>query len=199
MSQEHSHQHNTLSIAGHQVPAWHFVAPEGIQRIKLTETITETLDQSFLINLITSCRGVVDHRLPFILSTGCDVEPSNSPLFAGSLDKALEYGSQENQIIQVFHYEALEISWRERPATLPAEERAEIEKDYPTVIPSIDGSSLWFTRLSPDDKRAATPYEREYGRWIPGNPAEALSALIMISSTPNHFSEYFEQDRGSRA
>jgi hypothetical protein len=199
MSQELLHQKNILSIAGHPVPVWSFVFPEGCERRKLAAPITETLDQSFLMNLIMGCRGVEAHRLPVILATGCDVEPSDSPLFASSLEKALEYGHQGNQVIQVFHHEALEISWRERSAALPDEERKDIEKDYPTVIPSIDGSSLWFTRLSPDDNRAATSYERAYGRWIPGNPAEALSALILISSDPNHFSEYFEQTGGPRA
>ena len=182
-----------VSIAGHGVRVYIVAAKEGTQRRQLQSTITEMVDQSLTLNLLGSCRGVGAQRLPVILATGCDVEPSDAPLFVSSLEKALEYGQQEDQVIQVFKHDHLEISWRERSAALSSEERAEIEKDYPNVIPSIDGSSLWFTRFSPEDNRAATDYEREYGHWIPGSAVEALAALVLISSNPNRYSEHLRK------
>ena len=190
MSQEPTYQTQTILVAGQPVPVWHFIAEAGFQRTKLESVMLETIDKNLSVNLLISCRGVGADRLPVILATGCDVEPTDAPLFVADLEKALEYGDEGDQVIQVFHHNCLEPSFREREASLSAEERMEIEKDYPNVIPSNDGSYLFFTRLSPDDNRSATDYERAYGYWIPGNSVEALSALILISADSSRFAEY---------
>lgn len=190
MSQVASCQKGTITIGGRALPACYVVAAANFGRTKLAAAISDALGQPHLINLFTSCRGVPWDRLPVILATGCDVEPSDSPIFASCLEKALEYGHEGDQVIQVFDHECLRPSFCDRAVTISDEERAETERNYPTVIPSEDSSSLWFTRLSPDDSRAATGYEREYGYWIPGNPIEALCALILISSDPGRFAEY---------
>jgi len=40
---------------------------------------------------------------------------------------------------------------------------------------------LWMTKLADDDRRATRSYERDYARWIPGNPLEALRAVLIFS------------------
>lgn len=190
MSQEANYQKGAIPIGGKEIPVWSVIAPANFARTKLADAISNALGESHLINLYCSCRGVTWTRLPVILTTGCDVEPPDAPLFASCLEKALEYGHEGDQVIQVFDHRFLRPSFCERLLPLAEEERAKIEKNYPTVIPSVDGSRLWFTRLSPDDSRAATGYEREYGYWIPGNPIEALCALILISSDPRRWTEF---------
>jgi|GEM_PF-2804676 len=190
MSQETNCQKGAIIIGRKSIPVACVVAPANFTRTKLTHEISNSLGQNYLASLCCSCRGVPWTRLPVILATGCDVEPSDSPIFASCLEKALEYGHEGDQVIQVFDHESLRPSFCERSASLTEEERAEIEKDYPTVIPNVDGSMLWFTRLSPDDSRAATGYEREYGYWLPGKPIDALCALILISSDTQQLAEY---------
>ena len=195
MNQELDYQKGVVSIQGKEIPVWCFVASPGFNRVDLSDSIEDVLGGHFIRSLIHSCRGVTLDRLPVILETGCDLEPSNAPFFAGPLEKALEYGHDGDQLIQVFDSRSVQPSFRERcAATLTDEERAEIEKDYPTVIHSDDGSMIWFTRLAYEDNRAASGYEREYGYWIPGNPAEALSVIILISSDPKRFAECLPPD-----
>lgn len=180
-------QNGAIPIGDKEVPLWYVVARAGFGRTDLAPAIKDAFGQTHRWNLLSSCRGVSSERLPVILSTGCDVEPSNAPLFVASIEKALEYGHDRDQVIQVFDRKCLRPSFCERDADLSQEERAEIERDYPNVIPSVDGSTLWFTRLAPSDTRAATGYEREYGYWIPGDPVEALCALILIFDDPVRF------------
>jgi hypothetical protein len=150
----------------------------------IASTIIESEGLEFMSILQMSCRGVPASRLPSILSTGVDVEPTNAHIFANALWKALEYGCDGDQVIQVFYPQALQRSWKEKPASISPEERAEIEQDYPNVITSIDGSRLWFTRFPLEDKRTAGPYERAHGRWIPGDASKALAALVIITDNP---------------
>jgi hypothetical protein len=189
MTEATSSLHTSIKINDHSVQVWIFRAQAGINRIALSTLLEETLGPDFIYPFNASCRGVEIDRLPVILSTGCDVEPSDAPFFAGPLRKALEYGCTTDQVIQVFHTASLEPSWRECPAGLSAADRNQIEANYPTVIPSVDGSHLWFTRFKFEDTRAATDYERTYGYWIPGDPGKALAALILISEDFNILAE----------
>ena len=185
MIDEITKPHQVFSINGNSIPVWVFTAKAGFERPRLSTRILEALGPELLLTILSdSCRGVEAARLPVILTTGCDVEPSNAPFFRGPLHKALEYGCTSDQVIQVFHPESLDRSWRELPASLPCEEREQIEALYPSVIPSVDGSHLWFTRFHSDDMRAGTDYERQYGAWLPGDPGKALAALIIITEDP---------------
>jgi hypothetical protein len=176
--------HALVPIQGSSVPLWILPSGTARERKHLAPFIEELLGPDLLVAAISSCRGVSADRLPVILWSGCDVEPSTAPFFTGPLDKALEYGGDSDQVIQIFRPEHLASSWREYPSSLPTEERARIAQDYPTLIPSIDGTRLWFTRFPPEDPRAATPYETEYGRWIPGDASLALAALLILAADP---------------
>ena len=159
-------QQTSVQIKEHEVPALTFLLADEVPRAELANLIIQTVGQSLLVNLLTSCRGVGIERLPTILANGCDVEPSNSPLYVSSLEKAPEYGQSEVQEIQVFHHQSLKRSWQEHQDTLSRQKYLEVINDYPTVINNNDDNSLRFTRLSPDDNRAGTDNERAYGHWI---------------------------------
>lgn len=187
MPAEPINQSHILEINGNPVPLWFFIAKADYQRPGLSKLIEAALAPKLKISLLSNCcRGVNADRLPVILATGCSMEPSNAPFFAGPLRKALEYGCTSDQVIQMFRPESLEPSWRECPAHLSAAERNEIEAHYPTMIPSVDATHLWFTRFQSEDTRAATDYERIYGYWIPGDSGKALAALILISENPSY-------------
>jgi hypothetical protein len=49
------------------------------------------------------------------------------------------------------------------------------------VLESVDGDTLWFSRLAPDAPGITTPYQVEYARWIPGDPFEALCAVLVFA------------------
>jgi len=64
------------------------------------------------------------------------------------------------------------------PATID-----ELKKTFPTVIRSECGSMIWLTRLSSEDRRAATAYESDYARWIPEKAVEALRAILTFTDS----------------
>ena len=55
---------------------------------------------------------------------------------------------------------------------------AKLAPRYPTLVILEDGS-LWFSRMKEDDVRLASSYESAYGWYIPGDPNEALSAIVL--------------------
>jgi hypothetical protein len=176
---------------------WCVESPTGYDRRSLAVTFTSNLHTLFPEELPSELtyRGVEIERLGTILVNGCDVEPTHVPFFAARLDKALEYCGNEHQVIQVFRQVHLKPCWQEHPATLSDEERAAIEKDYPTVLPSRDGIYIWFSRLKPDDTRLCS-YERDYSYWIPGPASEALVGLIIVTADMNHLLSHLQKKRG---
>ena len=174
-----------LTIGDTLIPVRIVVTTETYGRTGLASQIAGTFDADLQLAISSSCRGVEADRLPVILATGCDVEPTDAPFFTGSLHKALEYGCTSDQVIQIFRPELLEPSWCEHPSSVTAEARLSIERDYPTVIPSVDGTHLWFTRFPFEDTRAATPYEREYGQWIRGDSCRAIAGLVILTADPS--------------
>lgn len=193
MAEDHTAaQFVEIEIKGNVVPLWFFQAPAGFSARKdLGDTITDTFANAFGMEscamFISGCRGVEAHRLPTIMSNGCDVEPTTAPFFANELWKALEYGCEGDQVIQVFKHGSLKRSWREVSSSMDPAELEELKKTYPTVIESVDGSRLWLTRFPVEDRRAATDYERAHGHWIPGEASEALEAIIFITADLQSF------------
>lgn len=128
-----------------------------------------------------SFRCVGRDRLPVILRTGCDVEPSNAVMFVDhSASKALEYGDRANKVMLLFDSEQLRNSHLEVSADLDPVELAELARVYPTRLVSEDGTHLWMSRLPEGNRRINTPYEVEYARWIPGDPWNALQGVIVL-------------------
>lgn len=146
-------------------------------------SLIEALDPNGLIGL-SSCifRAVEFERIHQVVMFGVDVEPTTAPLFAGRLDKAIEYGGVP-KVVLAYDPDLLERSFRVFPAVIDQADLSEIKKTYPTEIPSDDGQSICLSKFPFEDPRAATAYEFEYGRWIPGNPFNALRAIIIFTDS----------------
>lgn len=127
-------------------------------------------------------RGVDIERIGQILSSGIDVFPSSDPIYAGCFDKAIEYGGIPKVIIAL-DPDHLDETCREIPSSTEESVISELKKAFPTEIPAVDGSTIWLTKLSCDDPRAGNDYERVYAKWIPGNPFEALRAVIIFTDS----------------
>ncbi len=95
-------------------------------------------------------------------------------------DKAWEYGGWP-KVVMAFDRELICNTYKEVPSDIDVGELAEIRKTYPTMLSAEESKTLWLSRLAEDDPHIAKSYEIEYGRWIPGDPLEALSALIVFT------------------
>lgn len=126
---------------------------------------------------IKRCVGL--ERLPMILQHGVDVFPTNSVIWADTTaGKALEYGGDE-KVMMLFNEDHTKPAYRTIPATTPQNELEELRILYPTINPSADGSTLSLSRLPKNDTRTAN-YDIFFGRWIPGDPFEALAGLVLF-------------------
>jgi len=108
---------------------------------------------------------------------GIDVTPADSPIYVSGLDKAMEYGEWP-KLLLVFNPKRLDHTFRELSVTDPT--RAELKHTFPTEVVSKDGTTVWFSRLNPDDPRLGPGYEAAYARWVPGDPRLALVALVLV-------------------
>ena len=137
-----------------------------------------------------ACIRCVDpERLPVILRQGCDVEPPNAVMWVDKYpDKALEYGGDESKVMLVISGKLTEASYIEVGADMDAAELNSLKLTYPTTEPSRDGTKLWLSRLPENDRRVASPYESEHGRWIPGDPFEALLGVFVLGRNMNEIS-----------
>ena len=124
-------------------------------------------------------RGVELDRLPNVLESGIDVIPTNAPIFADFLDKALEYGGWP-KLVLALDSRQMEKTFKEVPSSIPEAELAELCSTFPLVLPSSDGRSLWLTRLSEGDPRIGTAYEYGYAWWIRGDAFKALNAVLLF-------------------
>lgn len=125
-------------------------------------------------------RGVTIDRLPTIITTGVDVEPSSAAIFCTEcIDKALEYTRWPHGVragaLMVFRSSHVDRSFCRPGEDATETQIAEIQRRYPRV--HDNGTGRWFSRL-PDSR--VFDYEREYGYWIPGNAQEALAAVFLI-------------------
>lgn len=138
-------------------------------------------DDRFKLNM-SEFRGVGLDRIEHVIKNGIDVVPSDAPFFAGAFDKALEYGGIP-KVVMVLDPSCLDRTFREIAADAAPEEISDLKRTFPTEFKSTCGTRLWLTRLGQEDPRAARPYEEEYGRWIPGNPMDALRAVLIFTDS----------------
>jgi len=133
-------------------------------------------------------------RLETIIRTGCDVVPSDSPIYAACLDKALEYGGY-NRVVQVFDPQGLEKTFRK----VRKSEAWELSEGFRLTYPSLkemDGEWLWFSKLPPGDFRIGTAYETEYSFFIPGDPLKALLMVFLVGDDPHEIRAAWRNLRG---
>lgn len=122
-------------------------------------------------------RGVALDKLEYVLRNHIDVEPTDAVIFANGLSKALEYGEWP-KLVLVLRQSAMHRSFKILEATASAAEIEVAQREYPTVRPMRDGS-LWCSRLKEGD--TSPSYEIPHGWYVPGDPKEALAALILLS------------------
>lgn len=142
--------------------------------------------------VLPKLRSVSVDQLPRILATGCDVQPTDAVLWVNShAGKVLEYGG-ETKAIMALRPECLLPTFQEIASDAAAEVIESAKRIYNTAIPSVDGKKLWLTRLPVDDRRASTVYEFEHARWIPGDPFDALLAVIVVGRDQKRLNELAE-------
>lgn len=139
-----------------------------------------TLDRSY--SLIDShFRCVSFSKLEQIVANGVDVSPVRREIYATQyFEKAWEYGDWP-KVTMAFDSDQLERTFKEVPADISPNELAKIRKTYPTMLPMEADNSIWLSRLPKDDPHITKSYEREYCRWIPGDPFAALKALLVFT------------------
>jgi hypothetical protein len=109
-----------------------------------------------------------------------DVEPTTAPIFVSDFDKAWEYGGWP-KVVMAFDGMCLQRTYREIVISeTTAEQITKLMVDYPTRIDDLAGERLWLTRFPQTDTRATSPYEREFARWIPGNPFDTLLTVFVF-------------------
>ena len=139
----------------------------------------------FLIRLVPNLfmarfRAVNISRLSTILKSGIDVEPTDSTFYADYFDKAWEYGGWP-KVVLAFDIQKLRKTFTEIPANTAPEEIANLRRTFPTILPSMDGSKFWLSRLKETDPKLASGYEIAYAWWIDGDPFEALKGIFLFS------------------
>jgi len=124
-------------------------------------------------------RAVSIERLPTVVRVGLDKEPTTMGIYADAFEKAWEYG-EFPKLMLVLDGEQTEPSFREVRADLPADELAVFQSLYRTMLRSMDGTQLWFSQFPADDPRVSSSYEIAHGRYVPGDPFDALRAVLIF-------------------
>ena len=124
-------------------------------------------------------RGVALDRLSVVLSTGIDVEPSDSPIYVDDFEKALEYGGWP-KVVLALRWTHLDRTFRKVQASIPERDLAELQQTFPTKIRLADGKNLWLSKLRETTNKVASAYEVDYARWLPGDPKSALAAVLVL-------------------
>jgi|SRR5689334_15979013 hypothetical protein len=127
------------------------------------------------------CRGVNLDRLPDILRNGCDVYPTNSPMFmAADFGKAIEYGG-DSQVIQIFDVKKTKRTWIEIDSNEDPAVIENLKETYTSWESSVNGNRIWFSMFPIDHPARTKAYEADYGWFIPGDAKEALIGLAIFA------------------
>ncbi|MDR7252259.1 hypothetical protein J2X46_001235 [Nocardioides sp. BE266] len=129
-------------------------------------------------------RGVNLDRLPVILEHGVDVEPTDAIIYCGPLEKAYEYGRLP-KVVMVYRTADERGDVIVQPAvttihdiTSPAD-AASRRRSHPHEMQRAEGSPIVLCRVAPESE-AHYAYYRAYGRFIPGDPWDALIAILVF-------------------
>lgn len=106
----------------------------------------ELLSKTGADPLSNDFRAVSFDRLSYIYKNGVGVDPVDHVFWASSSDRAWEYGGWPKLIIALDHESPCR-SYKRVPAETDPDRIAEIQSHYPTIVESIDGENLWFSRL----------------------------------------------------
>ena len=158
-------------------------APQAQRPLRTTDPFWREPDVTAVWKLdreLASCdfRGIDIKRLGHVLSFGVDVEPADAVIWTDCFDKAWEY-SNYPKLLLAYKISALKPTFQELSADASTEEHRSVRQSFPTAVAVAPGK-IWYSRLPADDTRVTSQNEVAYGRWIPGNPFEALQAIIIV-------------------
>lgn len=124
-------------------------------------------------------RGIDPAALPRILRHGIDVYPTNSPLWAGSLEKALEYGRGESgQMVLVLDRKKVRVSFASISGAGSAEAIASTEVEFGSQYDSMPDGGRYYSRWPKGNQNRNLAYEGEHGYYVPGEPFDAIVGLL---------------------
>jgi hypothetical protein len=128
-------------------------------------------------------------RLSTVLQTGTDVEPSDSPMYLSTIEKAMEYGNgfddETYKLMLLYNHLFMKKTYRQIFPDTPSDKIEEYKKTYPTALYDDAGNLCWLSRLKQNAPQIGKDYEVEYGFWIPGDPLEALKAIFILGTDMN--------------
>lgn len=131
-------------------------------------------------------RAVRLANLERTLTTGCDVVPSDSPIFASEfVGKAFEYGGG-NKAVLAYDATLLKKTFLRVKKT---ELRDDLLLQYPHVV-ELDEEWLHLSRLL-GTGRFGESYEEDYAYWIPSDPLEALRVVFLVGTDLNELRSAF--------
>lgn len=124
-------------------------------------------------------RGVGAAALRRILRHGVDVLPTNSPLWASTLEKALEYG----RLVLVLDREHVRPSFTWRYATSSAEEIREAEAEFGIDYDEEPDGARYYSRWPKGHPNRQPAYEMEHGYYVPGDARAALMGVLHFAAS----------------
>lgn len=160
----------------------------GLNR-EFTKNLYRLVETLFQDTCWLLARCVSFERLSTVLQTGTDVEPSDSPMYLSDINKAMEYGNgyddETCKLLLLYNHRFMKKTHQQILPDTPFEKIEKYKKTYPTAFYDAKGNLVWLSRLNQNDRRIGTPYEVAYGFWIPGNPFEALEAILVLGRDIN--------------
>jgi hypothetical protein len=151
--------------------------PGELDSIAVCQAVAAELESLTWIDLFGSAfRGVSLDRLDVVRSSGIDVVPPDHHFYADSLDKAIEYGGWP-KVMLALDYRCLDRPYRRVAADAKAEDVIALRRTYPHEVHD-DNGRLWLTRAS---IQRFDGYDVEHGRWIPGDPLDAIRTVIVFT------------------
>lgn len=173
-----------IEIPGERVPTWRF-APDDLPS-EFDSPVSELTSVLASAGYWPLFRGVSIDRYPAIVNRGVDADPTDTAIFCtDDLFKALEYTmwppGQRAGAVMIFRGPLLLRSFKILPDTASVEETEAVRRDYPHF--HDDGTTRWWSRVQ---NSAAFGYEEAYGYWIPGDPFDALAAVLLVGDIAEH-------------
>lgn len=168
-----------LLFSGPVVPIWWVTECES--RRQLGDALNDALYPGWSIGSESwpTFRGVSLGRLPVVLRTGVDVQPSDARIYCSDFDKAWEYGGTSvgvgPRMIFALNQYTLKSTYTYLDLDATPAEIAEVQATYPHQHREHHGS-LRFSRLD----SYSPGYEDPYAFWIPGDTKEALMAVFIL-------------------
>jgi hypothetical protein len=129
-------------------------------------------------------RSVEMSRLQQVVRCGCDVTPTDAPMFAtDDTSKALEDYGGPNKVVEVFDRAKMERTFRTVSKQETPENLAKLRRIYPTM--KLGSNCIWCTRLQPGDAAYHNEEnEAMYGFFIPGDAKKALIMVFLVGEEP---------------